>query len=100
MSSGPDPRFWTAERTDGGAEQLPGRRLLNHYFLVAEAPGRRREAGAEGSADRLVRSAHCHTTLEIRGLNTTTPARLRRIRKWILCNAPYSRYSLRSRMPH
>ena len=70
---GPDPRFWTAERTDGGAEQLPGRRLLNHYFRVAEAPGRRREAGAEGSADRLVRSAHCHTTLEIRGLNTTPP---------------------------
>jgi len=66
----PEPRFWIAERTDGGAEQLPGRRLLNHYFRVAEAPGRRREAGAEGSADRLVRSAHCHATLEIRALNT------------------------------
>jgi len=66
----PEPRFWIAERTDGGAEQVPGRRLLNDYFRVAEAPGRRREAGSEGSADRLVRSAHCYATLEIRGLNT------------------------------
>ena len=40
-----EPRFWTAERTDRGAEQMSGRRLLNHYFRVAEEPGRRREAG-------------------------------------------------------
>src|ERR1019366_6936713 len=29
-----------------------------------------------------------------------TPARLYRNRKWIFCNAPYSRCSLRSRVPH
>lgn len=31
-------RFWTAERTDGGANQPARRRLLDHYFRVRDHP--------------------------------------------------------------